>query len=238
MDVLRCQGPMNISDVGDAPRLPGLYVWYARFAVAEADWDSQYAGGEDQAAAYLLKALKTQSLKYGRQEMKVAAEANFSSEWKGTLQENQLLKWRIGAESDGAPDGFGAKFQTCLRDDRNRHALVTMIQQAFPLFCAPLYVGKASDQHLRDRLNQHKGTYLKLWERYLKDRQFPERLQEPKNFAERAIKLGFAPEDLYCWTLSFDAEAIDGLTPEDSTNLIEATEWLLNRWATPILGRQ
>ncbi|WP_041603766.1 hypothetical protein [Thioflavicoccus mobilis] len=238
MGALQVKGPFNISDVGAAPRLPGIYVWYARFAVEEADWNSRYAGSEEMAAVYLMKALKNQFLKYERQEMKVSAATNFSSEWKGTLQEDQLAKWRIGQETDGGADGFGDKLQTCLRDDHSRQALVTMIELAFPLFCAPLYVGKASEQTLRERLKQHKQIYLQLWERYLKDRQFPDRLREPKNFAERAIKLGFAAEDLYCYTLSFDVGADDGLSPSDGTALIEATEWLLNRWATPILGRQ
>lgn len=238
MDKKPFKSAYNIRDVADAPRLPGLYVWYARFSVEEADWKSEYAGGEEKATDHLMKALKAQSLKYGRQEMKVAAATNFSSEWKGTLKEDQLSKWRIEAGADAAVDGFEDKLQTCLRDDRSRQALVTMIDRAFPLFCVPLYIGKASGQSLRERLKQHKQIYLRLWERYLKDRDYPDRIEEPKNFAERAIKLGFSPDDLYCFTLPFDADFRNELSSEDGTALIDATEWLLNRWATPILGRQ
>ena len=238
MRAFQRSGPFNIENVSQAPKLPGVYVWYARFAVGEADWHSEYAGGEDKAAEYLMKALKDQSLKFARQEMKIAAAANFSSEWHGTLREDPSARWGITPSDQINPDGFDDRLHECLRNDITRQGLVDLVDHAFPLFSAPLYVGKAAEQTLRDRLRQHRWNYLHLWERSVNDSQFPERLKAPKNFAERAIKLGFTPEDLYCFTLSFDATSVDELTAEDGIALIEATEWILNRWATPILGRQ
>lgn len=238
METLQSNGPFNIQDLSAAPSLPGLYVWYARLAVGRADWHSEYAGSESKATEHLMNALKAQSLKFGSQEMKIAAAANFSSAWRGTLKEDQLSKWRIGDNNETAQDGFGNRLQNCLRENSTRQALVAFIDNAFPIFCAPLYVGKAAEQTLSDRLRQHRRSYLRLWNSYRKDPQLPEKLKRPKNFAERAIKFGFTPDDLYCFTLSFDVESADGLSAEDGTSLINTTEWLLNGWATPVLGRK
>jgi len=52
------------------------------------------------------------------------------------------------------------------------------------------------------------------------------------------MKLGFSPDDLYCFTLSIDTAAMDGLDPNSLPVLLDTADWLLNRWTTPVLGRQ
>lgn len=238
MDAFQIGGPFNIHDTRSAPDLPGLYVWYARFRVEEADWNSAFADGNDSARDRFMRAIRGHSLKFGRQEMKVRADAQFSSVWKGALREDQSARWRSEEPASAEPDGFTAKISPAIDHDGMRRLLVSLLDTGFPLFCSPLYLGKASDQPLRSRLKQHSHHFLDLWERYIKDRQFIERLENPKDFSERAIKLGFSPEDLFCITLALDADAVAGLQEKDVAILIESAEWLLNRWATPILGRQ
>lgn len=238
MDGLSVSAPLNIQDVGSAPRLPGLYVWYAKFKVEEADWRSGFAGGNEAASKNLLKALREQSLKYSRQEMSIRAESNFSAVWNGTLSEDPTTKWGTSSEQSEGGDAFDERLQRRLKNDATREALVALLNLGFPLFFAPLYIGKAADQTLQQRLGQHAARYLNLWEKYLKDRQIAERMSVPKNFAERAIKLGFSPDDLFCITLAVDSGQANGLDPETTAALIDSAEWLLNRWAIPTLGRQ
>jgi hypothetical protein len=237
MDALKVSGPYNIQDVDDAPRLPGLYAWYARFSVAEADWSAEFAGGDEAARRNLLKALREHAWKFGRQIMPVRAESNFSSVWNGTLCEDPDAKWHAGT-ADNPTACFDERLQPSVDSDLSRQALVALLDAGLPLFCSPLYLGKAAEQTLQKRLRQHAARYLRLWKRYLDDRDLPERMNTPKDFAERAIKLGFSPDDLFCFTLSADIEMLDGMEQKTLSDLIDAAEWLLNRWTTPILGRQ
>ncbi|WP_295879724.1 hypothetical protein [uncultured Thiohalocapsa sp.] len=237
MDVLKVSGPHNIQDVDNAPRLPGLYAWYARFNVAEADWSAEFAGGDAAAQRNLLKALREHAWKFGRQAMPVQAHSNFSTVWNGTLREDPDAKWHAGT-ADNSTAGFDERLQASIDSDLSRRALVGLLDTGLPLFCSPLYLGKAAEQTLQQRLRQHAARYLRLWERYLEDRDLPERLANPKDFAERAIKLGFSPDDLSCFTLSVDIETLGGMEPDTLSALIAAAEWLFNRWTTPILGRQ
>ena len=106
---------------------------------------------------------------------------------------------------------------------------------ALPKFSSPLYIGLAIDQPLRSRLNQHRNKLRRHRESVSKDPEYPARIK-PENFADRAIKMGFSPRDLYFYTLHIDSEA--GESSEVSIKeLLRSAEWLLNRWANPILGR-
>ena len=176
MDAFKVTAPFNIHDTRYAPDLPGIYVWYARFRVEDADWNSAFANGNDAARDRLIRAIRGHSLKFARQEMKVSAGTHFSSIWKGTLYEDASA--RLGCEDTASlePDGFATKIGGAVDQDAMRGMLVSLLDTAFPLFCSPLYLGKASDQTLRTRLKQHATHFLDLWERYLKDSQFIERI--------------------------------------------------------------
>lgn len=237
MDIILVSEPINIQDVNQAPNTPGLYVWYARFTVGEADWHTEYADGNDLAQRRLLKAIRSHSMKFGRQEMKIQAETNFSSVWNGVLKEDITERWH-SQSSDNATDGFDNKIGVAIQKNEMREVFVRLLEKSFPLFCSPLYLGKAVDQTLRERLKQHRKKFLDQWDIYSKDREFIERLVNPKNFAERAIKYGFSPEDLFCITLSFNENFVSNLSLDDISALIDSSEWILNRWSTPFLGKQ
>ena len=238
MQQFKISGPFNIHDVTSAPSQMGLYVWYARFRVDEADWHSSFAEGNESARSRLLKAIRDHSLKFSRHEIKVRANSHFSTTWKGALQEDTSSKWQIDQLTTNQDDRFSAKLGPVIGHDSMRELFVSLLDTGFPLFCSPLYLGKATNQSLRTRLRQHRDHFLDLWERYINDRQYIDRIEDPKDFAERAIRLGFSPEDLFCITLHPDCTKSANIKAEDLSNLIESAEWLLNRWANPILGRQ
>lgn len=236
-DVFQIKGPFNIQDLGDVSDLPGLYVWYARFSVGKADWNEHYAGGNELAASNLMKALRKHSLKFSRQQLEVSVKSNFSSLWKGAIEEQLSGKWKAD-EANEEQDNFSGRIGPAVANNRIRELLVGLLEESFPYFMSPLYVGKASDQTLRTRLRQHQNHYLDLWEKYSKDPQFADRIKDPKDFSERAIKLGFAPDDLFCMTVAIDQSANKDLDQADISQLINSAEWILNRWTTPVLGRQ
>lgn len=229
--------PINIQDIHRAPDAPGLYVWYAHFMVGEADWHSDYADGNEMAQTRLVKAIRDYSLKFGQQEMTIQALANFSTIWKGVLEKDIARRWDHSLDSsdeENLPKGF----REVVASNHTREALVNILNRSFPIFGSPLYIGMAVDQMLLDRLKQHRMNYLNLWDQFSKDKGLVERMVETKNFAERAIKLGFSPDELYCITLSIKKQRDDVFTFENISALITASEWLLNRWTTPTLGRR
>ncbi len=232
--------PFNIQDVHRAPDIPGLYVWYARFSTGKADWHAGYAGGENDAQASFLRVLQNYSMKFGQQEMTVQALANFSTIWKGSLEEDAASRWRKGLEVEASCSSCSepTALSSVVTQNHMREALIGIINNSFPIFHSPLYLGRAVDQTLKERLKQHKNAFLDLWERYSRDREIISRLDKPKDFAERAIKLGFGPEDLFCYTLTVSRSPENNLTADELNALIIVSEWILNRWATPILGRQ
>ena len=236
--MFKISGPFNIQDIYSAPNLPGLYVWYGRFRVEDADWKSAFADGNESARSGLLQVIREHSYKFGRQEMKVRADSSFSSTWKGILREDLFTRWRSQYSPDDDGRGIASKISPAVKSDEMRELLISFLDIGFPIFSSPLYLGKASNQTLLVRLKQHSNHFLELWERYVKDRQFIERIENPKNFPERAIKLGFTPEDLFCFTVALNTNSITELKENEISLLIESAEWLLNRWATPILGRQ
>ena len=113
-----------------------------------------------------------------------------------------------------------------------------MIEEAFPFFFSPLYVGLAIDQTLKQRLRQHKKSFLELWDAAQKSAHKDRNLAKARTFAERAVSLGFGPDDLFCYTLGVEATAGSELTKEDLRSVIASSEWFINRWTTPILGKR
>ncbi len=238
MEPFRISTPINIQDVQTAIDQPGLYVWYGKFNVGRADWHSQYVGDDTRACQLLQKALRQHSLKFGRQPLDIQAIANFSTLWRGTLKDT-LADTVLETDSNNAAGRiFPKEIETIIAGDAGRGALVELLTLGVPLFQTPLYLGKAVKQSLRDRLKQHKREFLDWRERYLENPDIIDRLEQPANFAQRAVKLGFSPDDLYCVTLSITDSLCQSLSEGELAALLTSSEWLFNRWATPILGRR
>jgi len=228
--------PINIQDIHLAPDVPGLYVWYARFEVGKADWHTDYVGNNLSADIAFQKCIKRHSMKFSQQEMYINAKANFSIEWNGTMKENSLFRRENGTGNDH-PEIILDELAKVTEKNHTRSALINCISNSFPFFSSPLYIGLAVEQTLKERLKQHKKALLDLWERSSHDKDFIDRIV-PLKFADRAIKLGFRPDDLYCYTLSVNLFPEDELTRDELKSLIVSAEWILNRWTTPILGRR
>jgi hypothetical protein len=225
----------HLDRVDEAPNFAGLYVWYGRLSVGAADWDERETGSNSIAQKQLLEAMREHTLKYRQQPVHLDASTNFSTHWSGELQPAMPASWNN--ETDGAWSVNADHFITHGTSlNTGREELLSLIDNALPIFCSPLYIGLAIDQTLRSRLNQHRNKLRRHWEGVTKDPDYQLRIK-PENFAERAIKLGFSPRDLYFYTLHIETE-IDETTNLRQKELLLSAEWLLNRWANPILGRK
>jgi hypothetical protein len=228
--------PTSIRKAGEAPDATGIYLWLAKFDIGDADWRAKNAGSEAAARENLWTALSEQCAKFGKQEINVNAIANFKTLWQGNLYEDVSSRFSKLLLNSFDPEGK-ARFDRILSSDDNRQLLISLLAQTFPTFSGPLYVGTATKQTLRERLNQHSLRFLELWELAATDQDAAVNLAEPTNFAERAFKMGFSPEDLYFSCLAVRTAPGTTVAPNDLEDAILATEWLLNRWTTPMLGR-
>lgn len=233
MSSFKQSGPINIQALNDAPKGPGLYVWYAKPSIGKADWDSDVVGGNDFAQSGFQNILNDFCRKCTGHPISVTASGNFSKKWLGSLNEEEEQYVIAKSNSEKVHESY----QTATATNETRECLSSIIDTLFPLFYSPLYIGIAVDQSLRSRLKAHQASYLRCWDNYRTDREFIDRLENPKNFAERAIKMRFTPGELFCFTI--EASCHDQrLTKDQEKILIFLSEWLLNRWSTPILGRR
>jgi hypothetical protein len=233
-NLFRPTEPLGIRESSSAPDEPGLYIWFGKLDIGEADWNSHKAGSNTRASQYLEKALHDHCEKFEKHEISIRAEAHFSTRWHGKLLEDISHRFgRLLVNKDGRPKN--THFERVLSDDANRSLLVRIIQSSFPMFFGPLYIGKATSQSLRQRLSQHSSRFLELWEQKESGESFES--QAPTNFAERAFLMGFSPEDLYFSCLPIVPDPGSSWTLSQLEDAIVVAEWLLNRWATPVLGK-
>jgi hypothetical protein len=118
--------------------------------------------------------------------------------------------------------------------------LSDLILEAFPVFSAPIYIGKA--KNLRNRLIEHATTFRKYHDAIAREPHRREELlehlrkQDP-DFGARAAVLNFGADELKVipWQIQ-DSVSVD-LTEAEQEDIATALEWLLNRWYRPICGR-
>jgi hypothetical protein len=225
----------HIDKVNDAPNHSGLYVWYGKLTLGAADWDERVIQSNSIAHNQLLNALRDHSFKHRQQPLELEALANFSTKWTGSLDYQRPDAW------DDETDGFWSEksdnfISHSTSTNLARENLLNFLDDAFPKFCSPLYIGLAIDQSLRSRLIQHRHKLRRHWEAVCKDTEYSSRIKGD-DFAERAIKVGFSPRDLFFYTLHIETTT-DESSSVQQTELLRSAEWLLNRWANPILGRR
>jgi hypothetical protein len=225
----------HLDKVDEAPELAGLYVWYGRLSVGSADWDEGETKSNAIAQVQLLRALRDHSVKHRQQPLQLEATANFSTKWSGGLESAFPEGWGDG------PEGFltGEADHSVVRatsSNPDREELLALLNNAMPVFSSPLYIGLAIDQTLRSRLRQHRSKLRRHWDSVSEDPDYPTRIK-PDNFSDRAIKMGFSPRDLYFYTLHIETEGDENAKVQNK-ELLRSAEWLLNRWANPILGRK
>ena len=225
----------HLDTVDEAPDKAGLYAWYGRLSVGAADWDERETKSNSKAQNQLLKALQDHSVKFRQQPLEVEALTNFSMRWVGGLEPALPKNWVD--EPEGIWSGT-ANYPIALVTSSNpgREELLALLDDVLPVFSSPLYIGLAIDQSLRSRLQQHRYKLRRHWDGVSKDPDYLSRIKS-ETFADRAIKVGFSPRDLYFYTIHIDAEG-DESSKVLQEELLRSAEWLLNRWANPILGRK
>jgi hypothetical protein len=236
MSQFKISDALHLDEADEAPDSPGIYVWYGKLAVGAADWDESLNASNELAQSQLLKALRDHSIKYRQQSLQLDACANFTTRWSGGLnavlpdtwnsESNRI--WAAQSESDVA---------RLTSFNKGRKDLLSLLDTAFPIFSSPLYIGLAIDQTLRGRLRQHRTQFRRHWDKASKDPEYPSRIINPAKFADRAIKVGYSPADLHFFTLHVEEDHAAG-SGSRNEDLLRSAEWLLNRWANPILGRQ
>jgi hypothetical protein len=236
MHQFKINGALHLDKADEAPDQPGLYVWYGRLSVGAADWDESLAGTNSVAQSQLLRALRDHSVKHRQQPLQLDAVANFSTRWSGGLGPVLPEAWDDEFVGTWTADGEH-EVARATSSNTGRSELLSLLESVFPLFCSPLYIGLAIDQSLRSRLRQHRTQLRRHWENASRDPDYPSRISQPRNFADRAIKVGFSPADLYFYTLHIE-DGGNGLPDIRHDELLRSAEWLLNRWANPILGRK
>lgn len=221
-----------ISEVDDATTAIGIYTWYARPSIGEADWQKSILGSDEKALDALSNLISKFSRKTTLQPLSISATANFSTNWRGDIYPNGQINKSHASEEENPRLGQNPLGAT----DTTRNLLVKAIETSFPFFQSPLYIGRTTDQPLRSRLQRHRDNIFKHWHKAGEDATYAERLlYKAEDFAERAISRNYTPKELYFMTLSF-SDNFESRT-EDHVHLTTELEWLLNRWALPILGK-
>jgi hypothetical protein len=225
----------HLDKVDEAPNSAGLYAWYGRLSVGAADWDDRETKCNSTAQSQLLGALRDHSVKFQQQPLEMEALANFSTRWAGGLKPALPENW------DEEPEGLWSgsishPIAHVTSSNPGREELLGLLNNVLPVFSSPLYIGLAIEQTLKSRLQQHRSKLRRHWDSVSRDPDYPARIK-PENFADRAIKVGFSPRDLYFYTIHIETES-EEISKVRHEELLRSAEWLLNRWANPILGRK
>ena len=202
----------KLTEVGQAPNAPGVYVWYGCLVLGEADRASTKS---------LLNVLNGLSSRLERQRMQRRARLNFGLEWNGWIETVSEL-----------PDNTTTLDAGLMPEARQ--LVCELLLRAEHLFFQPLYIGKA-ERSLRQRLSQHAEEFLRL--RALQaETPSAGALEGEDDFAQRAAKLGFSEDNLCCYALPVGS----GLAMDDAEigKAISLVESYLNHWAAPLLGRR
>ena len=235
----------NPDEVGRASNSPGLYAWYGVMVAGPPDWQMNIEQGTDHGEENSRKLLRSYTARHHGPELEIQATGGFSTVWQGQINDSSNLDLQDvlaaplnNAEADGnvpAP-----KLQRTLSSPNARKLLFKALQASSPIFASPLYIGVA--ENLSKRLEQHAKMLFKLWHVYSNDPAKFEKVLDSQRFkgqfAVRAVQRGFSPDTVEVWTLPLEHLNEDGLTHEDLRVVAEATEWLLNRWHRPPLGRR
>lgn len=209
------------SEIDQTPTGPGLYAWYAITTIGRRDWEPDVNDkGADKGRENLRRLLAKHTCRFAGAELHITAKSSFEKKWHGKLISDEsiggdLTKWV-------PPD--------VLSDPKLRGAFSNALSATTPQLAAPLYIGKAIC--LNTRLRYHRDKISRL-QRRRSDEQIP----NPKEFAERAVNLGFNDSTLEVYTWDLSEFSNEGFSNAQLESVALAIETLLNRWHRPLLGR-
>lgn len=201
--------------LGDAPEAPGVYAWYVRLFLGEADlqaFEAEVAGEKAN----------------GRSPVPVVEhmlERHFFHPFQETAYAVRLsgaLKPRYAGELAHEPTKSEGLVRRLSENPERLRPIARVLGAAAPFFTAPLYIGMASN--LRNRLLQHKQliTY------YSDNRGLTVAEEGLSGFARQVVQRGFNPTQLFVACIP-----IDDIEADEQVDL----ENILNRINFPIFGR-
>lgn len=244
-DLMTAFRRLAFKELDQAPDSPGLYAWYGVLRSGRGTWGVNIRQGRDEGEAHSRRALSLHTEHFASAPLTVTAESAFSASWSGELLDDTYAslqatlesnKERIREESD--PER-APKLQNTLQTPAMRKTLFDVLERSAPILSAPLYIGVAHS--LRDRLGVH-ANELQLHLRHsASNSNYFNNLDDPKargTFAFRAARQKFSPDSLEVWVLDLAAVAEKGMDVLQLREVAEASEWLLNRWYRPQLGRR
>jgi hypothetical protein len=199
----------------DAPEAPGVYAWYVRMFLGDADlreFEEQIDAAreqEERPESVVLQMLQ-------RHFFHPFRENAYSVRLSGAL------KPRYAGELMHEPTQSEDLLRRLAEQPARLRRISDMLGKAAPLFTAPLYIGMASS--LRSRLGQHKRLIKQLSES-------PGALASDEGasgFARQVVNRGFIPNQLFIAYLP-----LPDILGDEQVDL----ENILNRINFPIFGR-
>ena len=208
---------LHWEEIQEAPPEPGIYAWYCRLRLLEADVDACI----DQIGEAATNGEARESVRdlLSRSIFSLVGETPYRVHLSGPL------KPTYAGEVAFRPE-LGEEFLDELASEPNQlRALSAMLARAVVGFSSPLYIGMSGD--IRRRLIQHRevisadrrlGPYVDVPSEWS---------EEEKSFAHEVRRRSINPASLRVVVQETEA----GLNPR-------ITEYLLNRVNFPILGRR
>lgn len=220
--------------VDSADQEPGLYAWYATLVFGAADWQQVLdPNGNDLGMASFGALLSDQTSRLVPPTIRIGAVGHLWARWSGPLTEggSNEIKKAIG-QTHNSPAAGPSALRTVMQREDLRQATADVLATCAPRVSAPIYIGVATN--LRTRLKQH-VTALRDGITAIANNGGTPPAELRKSFGGRAASAGFTEDMLSVATFPI---APGQLTVDDRRTIAEAAEFLLNRWARPILGRQ
>jgi hypothetical protein len=202
--------------LNEAPEVPGVYAWYVRLFLGEADLRSFESAVIDE-----------RGRASGRAELIVSSmlERHFFHPFQEMAYKVRLdgaLKPKYRGELEHEPYSSESLVKRLIDDPSRLRQIANVLNMAAPFFTAPLYIGMATN--LRTRLLKHKG----LINAFADNPGSVGSDEGAAGFARQVVARGFNPTQLFVACIP-----IEGIENEEQVDL----ENILNRINFPIFGR-
>ncbi|WP_433562294.1 hypothetical protein ACQP1O_33080 [Nocardia sp. CA-151230] len=228
----------SMLDVDQAPQSPGLYAWYVGFLAGPHDWRTDPGPDGDMAVGGFLRLLTRYASHFEPLPIALRSSGSYGSVWQGSLERDAPL-----GDAEDKSQGLELEdkrldqLMDSLGNEDRRRAISEILAMAAPVFSTPLYIGVATD--LRERLCVHRRDFGRAYE-WLRDHPDDrDRLRlEAKNFGSRAAARNITMDRLEAWVIDVGEGSDNEFSTQKLRQIAQTAEWLLNRFHTPILGRQ
>ncbi|WP_281850029.1 hypothetical protein [Dyella sp. GSA-30] len=202
--------------LNEAPDGPGVYAWYVRLFLGDADlraFESEVEAKRDRAdgqANQVVSGMLDRHFFHPFQETpyKVRLDGPLKPKYRGEL-----------AHESSSSEGL---VERLVANPSRLRPIANVLNLAAPFFTAPLYIGMATN--LRHRLLQHKG----MINDFADNPGLTGSDEGSAGFAKQVIKRGFNPTQLFVACIP-----IEGIDQQEQVDL----ENILNRINFPIFGR-